>query len=223
MIMEIYDNKNLENVEEIEKDYIDGEVFDYETKETYEFEAVRSDLSDNFKVDYYIEEPSPRIKKEVQFVLPVLESDIIIWGHTYDNDVYFEWDPYQFADFRIGGGREVTLNDEEFINMIDVELVDGIAELSAEYNVSPDELLQKAIDCIGWSIEGFNSAISLEGGKMDVWQWTSGTVIEEEEREKFIWEVNSSEFDEYPQPSEIEDLLVVWIEDYQKANKKDKE
>lgn len=215
MIMEIYDNKNLENVEEITKDFIDGEVYDYETKETYEFEAVRYNLSDNFKVEYYGEEPSPRIKKEVQFVLPVLESDIIIWGHTYDNDVYFEWDPYQFADFRIGGGREVTLNDEEFINMIDVELVDGLKEEAAEHNVSPNELLQKAIDCIGWSVEGFNSAISLEGGKMDVWQWTSGTVIEKEEREKFIWEVSSSEFDEYPQPSEIENLLVVWIEDYQ--------
>ena len=189
--------------------------FEYETKETYEFEAVRYNLSDNFKVKYNIEEPSQRIKKEVQFVLPVLESDIIIWGHIYNNDVYFEWDPYQFADFRIGGGREVTLNDEEFINMIDVELVDGLEEEAAEHNVSPDELLQKAIDCIGWSVEGFNSAISLEGGKMDVWRWTSGTVIEEEEREKFIWEVSSSEFDEYPQPSEIEDLLAVWIEDYQ--------
>ena len=215
MIMEIYDNKNLENVEEIEKDYIEGEVYDYETKETYEFEAVRYCISDEFEVRYTFEEPCKRVQEEVQFVLPLLESDIIIWGHTYNNDVYFEWDPYQFADFRIGGGREVTLNDEEFINMIDVELVDGLKEEAAEHNVSPNELLQKAIDCIGWSVEGFNSAISLEGGKMDVWQWTSGTVIEEEEREKFIWEVSSSEFDEYPQPSEIEDLLVVWIEDYQ--------
>lgn len=215
MIMEIYDNKNLENVEEITKDFIDGEVYDYETKETYEFEAVRYCISDEFEVRYTFEEPCKRVQEEVQFVLPLLESDIHVWGHTYNSQIHFDWNPYDFADFRIDGYREVELPESEYINMIDVELVDGLKEEAAEYNVSPDELLQKAIDCIAWSVEGFNSAISLEGGKMDVWQWTSGTVIEEEEREKFIWEVSSSEFDEYPQPSEIENLLVVWIEDYQ--------
>lgn len=215
MIMEIYDNKNLENVEEITKDFIDGEVYDYETKETYEFEAVRYCISDEFEVRYTFEEPCKRVQEEVQFVLPLLESDIHVWGHTYNSQIHFDWNPYDFADFRIDGYREVELPESEYLNMIDKDCVDGIAELSAEYNVSTDEIIEKAVDCIRWSVEGFNSAISLEGGKMDVWQWTSGTVIEKEEREKFIWEVSSSEFDEYPQPSEIEDLLVVWIEDYQ--------
>ena len=215
MIMEIYDNKNLENVEEITKDFIDGEVYDYETKETYEFEAVRYCISDEFEVRYTFEEPCKRVQEEVQFVLPLLESDIHVWGHTYNSHIHFDWNPYDFAEFRIDGYREVELPESEYINMINVELVDGLEEEAAEHNVSQKELLQKAIDCIAWSVEGFNSAISLEDGKMDVWQWTSGTVIEEEEREKFIWEVSSSEFDEYPQPSEIENLLVVWIEDYQ--------
>lgn len=216
MIMEIYDNKNLENVEEINKDFIDGEVYDYETKKAYDFEAVRTNIYDEFEVRYTFEEPCKRVQEEVQYVLPLLESNISIWGHTYNSKIHFDWNPYDFADFMIDGYREVELPEGEYLNMINKDCVYGIEELSEEYNVSADELLEKAVDCIGWSVEGFNSAISLEDGKMDIWQWTSGTVIEKEERETFIWEVSSSDFDDYPQPSDIEDLLVVWIENYQK-------
>lgn len=215
MIIEIYDNQDLEKVDEIKKDYIKGEVYDFTKKQTSEFEAVRHNLSDEFKVKYY-GEPSSEIKKVVKYSLDLLESDISLWGHIYNDKIFLEWNPYQLADFQISGiSREVELPEREYLNMIDKDCVYGIAELSEEYNVSADELIEKAVDCIGWSVEGFNSAISLEEGKMDVWQWTSGTVIEKEERETFIWEVSSSDFDDYPQPSDIEDLLVVWIENYQ--------
>ncbi len=103
----------LEKVEEINKDFINGEVFDYETKETYEFEAVRYDISDEFEVRYTFEEPRKRVQEEVQFVLPLLKSNISIWGHTYNSNVYLYENPYDFADFRIEGYREVELPESE--------------------------------------------------------------------------------------------------------------